>query len=184
MGRLVLPTDRMELKVESLSKAKALIQQDWPTHIISIVNDAGGDFGPSQIDRQHDDHYHFSFHDVENDEVTEYVVPTKKDVADILETAKMVPANGKLLVHCTAGKSRSTAAAIGILIQDGMAPQEAFDWMKAHRPAMFPNRLMIEYVDQILGLDGALIEIVRTYYTEKLMLFPKLVEINRGGYNR
>jgi predicted protein tyrosine phosphatase len=174
----------MELKVDSISKARKLIQEDWPTHIISIVNEAGGEFAATVIDRQHDDHYIFSFHDVENDEVTDYVVPTRKDVADILETAKMVPQDGRLLVHCTAGKSRSTAAAIGILIQNGMAAQEAFDWMKAHRPAMFPNRLMIEYVDEILGLNGELIDIVKTYYMDKLLLFPKLVEINRGGYNR
>ena len=174
----------MELKIDSITKAKRLIAEDWPTHIISIINEAGGDFGPSTIDRQHDDHYIFSFHDVENDEITEYVVPTRKDVRDILEAAKMVPEDGRLLVHCTAGKSRSTAAAIGILIQTGMSPQEAFDRVKAMRPAMFPNRLMIEYVDDILGLGGELMAIVKTYYEEKLLLFPKLVEINRGGYNR
>jgi predicted protein tyrosine phosphatase len=174
----------MELKVDGIHKAKHLIAEDWPTHIISIVNEAGGDFGATVIDRQHSDHYIFSFHDVENDAATEYVVPTRRDIRSILEVAAMVPENGKLLVHCTAGKSRSTAVGIGILIQNGMDPQSAFDWMKAHRPAMFPNRLMIEYVDDYLGLGGELLQIVKTYYTEKLMLFPKLVEINRGGYNR
>lgn len=174
----------MELKVDGISKAKRLIAEDWPTHIISIVNEAGGDFGATVIDRQHNDHYIFSFHDVENENSSEYVVPTRQDIKDILETAAMVPSNGRLLVHCTAGKSRSTAAGIGILIQGGMDPQSAFDWMKAHRPAMFPNRLMIEYVDDYLDLGGELIKIVKTYYEEKLLLFPKLVEINRGGYNR
>lgn len=174
----------MELRVDSIHRAKNLIAEDWPTHIISIVNEAGGDFGPSVIDRQHGNHFIFSFHDVENDESTEYVVPTRKDIKDILEAAAQVPDNGKLLVHCTAGKSRSTAVGIGILIQRGMSPQDAFDWMKSHRPAMFPNRLMVEYVDDYLGLGGELLQIVKTYYTEKLMLFPKLVEINRGGYNR
>ena len=174
----------MEIKVDSIARAKRLIAEDWPTHIISIVNEAGGDFGASTIDRQHDDHYIFSFHDVENDEVTDYVVPTRQDIQDIMEAAQMVPSDGRLLIHCTAGKSRSTAVGIGILIQNGMDPQAAFDWMKMHRPAMFPNRLMIEYVDDYLGLEGKLITIVKTYYEEKLLLFPKLVEINRGGYNR
>lgn len=174
----------MQIKVESLTKAKSLISQDWPTHIISIVNDAGPDFAASDIDRQHDDHYIFSFHDVENRESSDYVVPTRKDVRDILEVARMVPSDGKLLVHCTAGKSRSTAMAIGILVQSGKLPQEAFDFVKTLQPAMFPNRLMIEYLDDELGLQGSLIEVVKTYYEEKLLLFPKLVEINRGGYNR
>jgi predicted protein tyrosine phosphatase len=178
----------MELKIESITKAKALIAKDWPTHIISIINEAGGDFGPSTIDRQHDDHYIYSFHDVENDEseelAHEYVVPKRQDMVDILEAAAMVPKDGKLLVHCTAGKSRSTAAAMGILIQSGMTPQEAFDKVKMLQPSMFPNRLMIEYVDDILDLQGTLVSIVKTYYAEKLHLFPKLVEINRGGYNR
>lgn len=174
----------MELKVESITKAKRLIMQDWPTHIISIINDAGPDFAASTIDRQHDDHFIYSFHDVEDDESTDYVVATKQDVRDILEAAQMVPKDGRLLVHCTAGKSRSTAAGIGILIQDGMEPQAAFDWMKGHRPAMFPNRLMIQYIDEILELNGVLLDIVKTYYEEKLLLFPTLTGPNRGGYNR
>lgn len=174
----------MQIKVESLTKAKSLIAQDWPTHIISIVNDAGPDFPASLIDRQHDDHYIFNFHDVEDRESSDYVVPTRKDIQEILEISSMVPPEGRLLVHCTAGKSRSTAMAIGILIQSGKSPQEAFDFVKTLQPAMFPNRLMIEYVDDYLRLDGQLITVVKTYYEEKLLLFPKLVEVNRGGYNR
>lgn len=174
----------MDIQVQSIHKARRLIADDWPTHIISIVNEAGGDFAATVIDRQHNDHYIFSFHDVENDEITDYVVPTRKDIKDILETAAMVPEDGRLLVHCTAGKSRSTAVAMGILVQNGLTPQQAFDKVKALQPSMFPNRLMIEYIDDHLGLGGELLNIVKTYYAEKLMLFPKLVEINRGGYNR
>ena len=33
----------MELRVDSIHRAKNLIAEDWPTHIISIVNEAGGD---------------------------------------------------------------------------------------------------------------------------------------------
>lgn len=174
----------MELKVDGIHSAKNIIANQWPTHIISIVNEGGGDFGPSTIDRQHSNHFIFSFHDVEDRNSTDYVVPTAQDIKSILDTAAQIPDDGRLLIHCTAGKSRSTAVAIGVLIQRGMSPQAAFDWVKAHRPAMFPNRLMIEYVDDYLNLDGKLITIVGTYYEEKLLLFPKLVELGRGGYNR
>lgn len=177
----------MELQVSSIGQARQLIATGWPTYIISIVNDAGGEFPATDIDKAHQNHHIFNFHDVENDEneeyAKEYIIPTRDDVLDILSTAKSFPNDARILIHCTAGKSRSTAIALGVLIQDGMTVRHAFDWLNDHRPGMFPNRLIVEYVDDILDLNGELIEIIRAYYQEKILLLPRLVEINRGGYN-
>jgi predicted protein tyrosine phosphatase len=174
----------MELKIDGISGAKRLIAKDWPTHIISILNSAGPDFAATTMDRQHDDHWIFEFHDVENRHDDVYVVPSRQNVKDILDCVKGIPHDARVLIHCTAGKSRSVAMAIAIQVQNGMGEQEAFDWAKRQRPVMFPNRLMIEYADDILGLDGRLIEVVATYYRESLHEFPLLVEQNRGGYTR
>ena len=157
---------------------------DWPSHIISLVNEAGPDFPESRIDHQHGDHHIYNFHDTEdpNDEI--YVVPPRSDIEEILQITGSLGVNDKLLIHCTAGKSRSTAVGIGVLIQHGMTPREALDWMKNHRPAMFPNRLIIGYIDDILRLDKELIDVVDAYYNEKILLIPGLQAPNRGWNNR
>ncbi len=71
--------------------------------------------------------------------------------------------------------------AIGIMIQHGMTPQQAFDHVLAIRNMMIPNRLMISFIDEHFGLDGRLNKIVDTYYDGLPLIGVKLP--NRGGWN-
>lgn len=176
----------MEIKVMGIAKARAQIGADWPTHIISLINDAGPDFAATTMDRQHGNHIIENFHDVEDDENTDYVVPSRNQINGILEEVASwnLGDNDKLLVHCSAGKSRSTAIAIAILVQAGMTPEAALAKVKLLSPAMFPNRLITEYADDYLKLDGKLIAEVADYYAKKIIMIPGLKAPNRGGYNR
>ena len=67
---------------------------------------------------------------------------------------------GACLVHCEAGISRSTAAALIVLrtLLPGAAPAELVDWLRERVPHAEPNRLMIRYADEVLGEVGGLYE--------------------------
>lgn len=178
-----------EIKVLGIAKAKQQIGADWPTHIISIINDAGPNWPATTIDQQHGNHVIYNFHDVETDDPEEYAdltPPTMKEVRDILETVDYWELNddSKLLVHCSAGKSRSTAIALALLVKAGMSPEDALKKVKLLSPAMCPNRLMVELFDEAMGQDGALIDAVNAYYTKSIMMIPGLAFPNRGGHNR
>ena len=175
-----------EIKVLGIAKAKSQIGADWPTHIISIINDAGPGWGATTIDRQHDNHVIYNFHDVEDDQADGLVLPSKPVMQDILDTAAYWELNddSRLLVHCTAGKSRSTAVAIAVLVQHGVPIAEAINRVNLLSPAMFPNRLMIELLDECLGLNGELISEVKDWYARKIIMIPGLSLPNRGGFNR
>ena len=178
-----------EIKVLGIAKAKQQIGADWPTHIISVINDAGPAWPATHIDRQHDNHIIFNFHDVENDDPEEYgdlTPPTAKEIKEILETVDYWQLNGehKLLVHCSAGKSRSTAIAIALLVKAGMSPEDAVKKVKLLSPAMCPNRLMIELFDDAMGLGGSLITEVNDFYAKAIIMIPGLNFPNRGGHNR
>ena len=63
-----------------------------------------------------------------------------------------------LLVHCYAGVSRSTATALIARVVKTNDPYQAAMALRQAAPHARPNSLMIELADDILGLDGSLIE--------------------------
>jgi predicted protein tyrosine phosphatase len=68
------------------------------------------------------------------------------------------PEEGPLLVHCFAGISRSTAAAmIALAVKAPGRVPELGHHLRHHAPHALPNRRMIEVADRMLDLDGRLI---------------------------
>ena len=87
--------------------------------------------------------------------------PQETDVQTLIEIAhNLRSSRGKLLIHCEAGISRSTAAAF-ILYACWLGPgreYEAMDLVFAQRPIAIPNRRMVELADTLLNRDGRLLE--------------------------
>ncbi len=71
-------------------------------------------------------------------------------------------AQGGVLIHCHAGKSRSTAMALGALalLNPDMSAEELLEKLLAIRPVAAPNILMVEMIDQITGRGGTLLAAV------------------------
>ena len=62
-----------------------------------------------------------------------------------------------MLVHCYAGVSRSTAAAlIALAIRAPRREEEAVRALSDAAPHAYPNRRIIALADGLLGLDGRL----------------------------
>ena len=104
-----------------------------------------------------------------------HIPPTPADLQNILAWGQQIDQAQRqqgeplsVLIHCTAGISRSSAAAYAIWC-DWLGPgNEA--WAAAEvrkvRPKAAPNRLMVMYADQILGRKGRLVEKAATFYPE------------------
>jgi predicted protein tyrosine phosphatase len=90
--------------------------------------------------------------------------PKEDDVRTILELAqKLRSSKGKVLIHCEAGVSRSTAAAL-ILYACWLGPGRELEAMKrvlTQRPVAIPNRRMVGLADQLLKRGGRLLEALR-----------------------
>jgi len=180
-----------EIKVQGIAKAKQLIGEDWPTHIISIINDGGPHWFATTIDRAHDNHAIFKFNDVEGEIEDEEILkscilPSKEAMHDIIDTldSMNLQDDSKLLIHCSAGKSRSTAIAIATMVKfGGMTPLDAVAQCRILSPAMCPNRLMIYYLDEVIEAQGELAKAVDDYYRERIIFYPALRLPNRGNLN-
>ncbi len=79
----------------------------------------------------------------------------------VLERAR--EAEVRLLVHCHAGISRSTAAAYAITAMElGEGGEEqAARRVRRAAPAAHPNYLLVEYADQVLARGGRLLQAAR-----------------------
>lgn len=76
-------------------------------------------------------------------------------VAAIVEFAKTLPDGARLLVHCMAGRCRSTAAAIIALRVKGMDYGSAQAEVLRVRPIAAPNLAMLRLYAQTLAQDSA-----------------------------
>lgn len=163
----------MELRIVSAPEALALLEKGWPTRAISLVGD---DLRfPLKSFGAH--HLVLRFHDIEA-EVEGFVAPTEEQLREALAHTKDMEADERLLVHCHAGKSRSPAMAIGILVQAGLSPAAALEHVREVRPELIPNRLMIRQLDRLLGQGGELVHVVDAHYQT---LGPEALLPNRGG---
>lgn len=143
-------TNRIDAKPEA---------QDWADHVISVV-DKG-----VQCELNHSQHIEFFEDRIDPLNMNS---PQPEQIERILDFADRNFFNGQnIIVHCEGGICRSTAVAILLHAQAGFDPQEAFFRVERARPQLWPNELIIQQGDEILGLDGELIEVVKDFMDSK-----------------
>ena len=83
-----------------------------PQRILSIAEPGFRNPTPDGI--APDDHHHLNFDDI-TEAMADYVEPSEQHVGSIIELAGALSERDRILVHCQAGISRSSAAALIIL---------------------------------------------------------------------
>jgi predicted protein tyrosine phosphatase len=139
------------------------------THFVSLID-------PDEINtflqppRQTRQRLQLVFHDLDDIEMTlpryaKYSAPTEKHVLSLVEFGRsMAPLNDwGLLTHCEAGISRSSAAAITLLVSAGYPPQVAFGLVRKVCPMMLPNRRILRIADGLLDTEGRLHAMAQIY---------------------
>jgi predicted protein tyrosine phosphatase len=121
-------------------------------HIISIG--APGDSAPAGFELCVN-RIRLEFHDD-----TGEIGPQRWHVEQVIDFGRQIQAEGgRLLVHCEAGISRSSAAALTVLATwlGAGKEQEAVDRTYAAQPHAWPNSQLVEHADELLERNGALI---------------------------
>lgn len=139
------------------------------THFVSLIDPDEVDT-PLPLPKRMEHRLQLVFHDLDDIEMrlprySPYSAPTEEHVAALVEFGRgMAPLNDwGLLTHCEAGISRSSAAAITLLVAAGYPPAVAFGVVRKACPQMLPNRRILRIADELLGTGGKLKTMTETY---------------------
>jgi predicted protein tyrosine phosphatase len=158
-----------------VSHVLSILDPEWP------VPEAFGSFGEHAK-------LELRFHDVI--EPRPGVAPPRpEDVAAILGFGRNLEAEAaaRLLVHCHAGISRSTAAMTLILAQalPTLPAETILQGVLGIREKAWPNLRILEMGDAMLGRGGTLVAAAAPLYRHQLRLRPHLAEVfRRDGRGR
>jgi predicted protein tyrosine phosphatase len=98
-------------------------------------------------------------------DVADDAAPTMVQIKTLLEFDTAAHGDERLVVHCTAGISRSTAAlAVLLAARHPELDDEIFAAIRQIRPRAWPNSLVVSLGDEILGRKGALVSALRRHY--------------------
>lgn len=148
--------------------ANSLYQEpDTFSHLVSLLSPDHA--RPKEVEAFPCARLFLEFDDISNPASAEkyksmgYFPPEPEHAHAIQDFANVLPADANILVHCAAGISRSTAAAI-IIARTAMfsTDQEAVDYVFSIRPQAAPNEILLGYADRANGWNLA--ETVRSKF--------------------
>jgi len=148
-----------------------------PSHLVSLV--APAEQPPTPESMTSERHLRVEIHDI-NEPLDGHILPDTEHMAALIEFVRAWEhERGPMLVHCVAGISRSTAAAlIGLVVKTPGREAEAARLVRATAPHAYPNRRMIAVADELLGCDGRLIEAREAMGEADLLPFAPLVRLD------
>lgn len=161
MSGFVGETDAVsgQIYITGLGLMPRFVRELQPSHLVSIIQPEFQPQRPSEIPSE--SHLRVAVHDISEPDGFSVLVQAAhvRDLVDFIEAWS--PEEGSLLVHCFAGVSRSTAAAlIAHFLKTGDAQSSARALRQA-APHAIPNRRIVALADDELGLGGALIQAIQ-----------------------
>jgi predicted protein tyrosine phosphatase len=155
------------LHITNLEMAQELIKRNWHDLAVTLLGPVRNEFGRVKptLYSSGVNHLRIVVDDIDFP-MEGWIHPEPQHVEKLLAHTKNIKPNDNVLIHCRAGISRSTSASIITLVQHGATPKEAFDYVHSIRPQMFPNVLLLECADKVMGLKHALVNEMTRWETE------------------
>ncbi len=109
-----------------------------------------------------------------------YQAPVRSDVQAILALGAELRGEtaARMLIHCHAGVSRSTATAVILMAQHNPGREaEVFAELRRIRPRSWPNALMLRLADDMLRRNGALLVELFRHQQRIADAYPEFAEL-------
>ena len=142
-----------------LARLHETVAETGARHVVSLLAREDNLARPAAIAPEN--HLWLQLHDI-SAPMDGYVIPERRHVERLIGFVRNWPRETPLVVHCYAGVSRSTAAALIVLcaLNPGLEEREAAQALRDASPTATPNRLLIRHADAILSRQGRLIAAV------------------------
>lgn len=121
------------------------------------------------------------FHDIIESRRNCLTAPSQDDVRQIIRFAHSIDAEHEVLIHCAAGISRSSAAALTVLASK-LKPsktnaKKAIRAVLEAKSSIYPNSIMITHADKLLGYKGDLMSVYETSFGSTRVPFGDLDDL-------
>lgn len=147
-----------------------------PSHLVSLVQPEFQPPTPDGIGTGR--HLRIAVHDVSGP-ILGFVPPRRSDVEKLIAFLRGWPGDEALLIHCYAGVSRSTAAALVALALNAEGREmEAARRLREAAPHAQPNPRIVALADRLLGRDGRLVAASEAMGPAVLVLEGPLVKLS------
>ena len=151
------------ITISSFDHAESLLATigEQFTHVISINNPDTKP--PRPLPAHQGEHLILYFHDISSlsSRLAGFQKPGRQDVERIIKFAEGIGSSSEVLIHCAAGISRSSAAALTVIASklepSTVSAQKAVQAVLAIKNTIHPNALMVEFADELLGYKGKLV---------------------------
>ena len=140
--------------VTSLFEMPEYVRALRPGSLVSIIQPELQPDTPAEIDPR--DHHRVPVDDIAQPEPGS-IHPSQHHIAALIGFLREWSVEQPLLIHCYAGISRSTAAALIALAMKTGNELDAATALRRAAPHAQPNRLIVSLADRILGLEGRLV---------------------------
>ncbi|BAT59010.1 hypothetical protein GJW-30_1_01538 [Variibacter gotjawalensis] len=143
----------------SLARLSATVAETEARHIVTLINDETRVPRPASV--RAEDHLFLGMHDIAA-ELEGFNAPGEAHVRELITFVKRWPREKPIVVHCWAGISRSTAAAIitAAALNPDRDERAIAQAVRDSSPTASPNLRLIALADQQLGRKGRLIAAV------------------------
>lgn len=147
-----------------------------PSHLLSLLTPSHMPETPTTIPAAN--HLKVACHDIV-EPFPEAILPADEHITSIIDFALGWDGVAPMLVHCFAGVSRSSAAALIVaMARETQTADVLTKRLRAAAPHAHPNERMIALADRLLVRNGELITAVKKMGFGKLVDRAPLVELN------
>jgi predicted protein tyrosine phosphatase len=145
------------LKVCSLARLQRTVQEEDASHVLTLINAGTPVTRPASVPE--DKHLFISMSDI-IEPLDGHILPAEAHVRSLLSFVRGWDRERPMVVHCYAGVSRSTAAALitAAALNPGRPEAEIASAIRARSPTATPNLRLIGVADMLLGRNGRLFD--------------------------
>ena len=147
-----------------------------PSHLVSLLSSAEQPPTPDEVPAEN--HHRVKVNDI-SQPMPGFVLAQDADIARLIAFLGGWDATSPLLLHCFAGISRSTAAAlIALTLRHDGREEEAALRLRQAAPHAHPNRRIVELADARLGRNGRLVAAMAAMGEATLRPYGPLVRVD------
>lgn len=149
------------LQVCSLAKLRATVADTGASHVLTLINAQTPVERPPAILEAN--HLYLAMSDI-LEPYDGHILPAEEHVRRLLGFVRAWDKSKPMVIHCYAGVSRSTAAALitACALNPSRPEQEVAELIRQRSPTATPNLRLVAVADRLLDRQGALFRAAET----------------------